>query len=319
MKDFDLMFHLLKRMLERDPYDKEALEKIGLNVELSKRYEESIQLHLYLIEKAPYNEMAWYNLAQAYASLAQYDDALQALEFATLINPYYEDAYFDYAELLYQQGHLNRAAEVYHYIFHTFEWEEEAFANFVDILIRLHRLSEAQQWIDKYLRFDPEYDKILFFAGKVHFLKGQYKKAIHYFKKALASNWIDETYLLGLAKAYEKLKAYKIAEKYYLQATSNIPDEPQYWAELIDFYLRHNFFDRAKQTLHTAEQHTVGVELTMRSAALDLLQKDTYQKGWLTLCDLIQTDPELGDKFLLLHPKLQRDENIRKLIELYRD
>jgi len=319
MKDFDLMFNLLKRVLERDPNDKKALEKIGLNVELSKRYEESIQLHRYLIEKAPYNEMAWYNLAQAHASLAQYDDALRALEFATIINPLYEDAYFDYAELLYQQGHLEKAAEVYRYIFHTFEWEEEAFSNFIDCLIRLNQLSEAQHWIDKYLRFDPEYDKILFYAGKVHYLKGQYKKAIHFFKKALTSNWIDETYLLALAKAYEKLKAFKIAEKYYLQAISNMPDEPQYWTELITFYLRLNLLDRAQQALHTAEQHTVGAELTLLAAAINLLHKDTYQKGWLTICDLINTEPELCEKLPHLHPKLQEDQNIQKLIELYRE
>ena len=95
MKDFDGMFDSLVEALRLDPQSEEALERIWISVELSKKYEESVFIHLEVLDDDAYSYQAWFNLGHAYACLGEYRKAIEALEFSFLINPDFELGYLD--------------------------------------------------------------------------------------------------------------------------------------------------------------------------------------------------------------------------------
>ena len=90
IKDFDRMFTALSKALREDPSNEEALERVWVSVELSKKYEESIALHLELLEHDSYLYHAWFNLGHAYSCIGEYRKAIEAIEYSFLINADFE-------------------------------------------------------------------------------------------------------------------------------------------------------------------------------------------------------------------------------------
>ncbi|NBB89275.1 MAG: tetratricopeptide repeat protein, partial [Bacteroidetes bacterium] len=76
LKDYDSMFDVLRDALIDNPLRADALEKIWMAVEFSKRYEDSVEFHERLIDQEPYNAHAWYNLGHAHSCLNNYELAI---------------------------------------------------------------------------------------------------------------------------------------------------------------------------------------------------------------------------------------------------
>ena len=93
MTDYGAIFDTLKALLEIDPSNPTALEKIWFCVELSGRYEESVEFHQSIIDEQPYNYLAWYNLGHAYTCLDDLDNALISYEYTFLTNEDFEYGY----------------------------------------------------------------------------------------------------------------------------------------------------------------------------------------------------------------------------------
>lgn len=63
-ESYERMFYTLREALLVDASNQAALERIGICVVQSKKYEESIALHEALLAEDAYQALAWYNLAQ---------------------------------------------------------------------------------------------------------------------------------------------------------------------------------------------------------------------------------------------------------------
>jgi tetratricopeptide (TPR) repeat protein len=79
MKDYNAMYDALSKAVLIDTKNEEAMERIWISAELSRRYEDSVQLHLTIIDKDPYNYQAWYNLGHGYNCIWEYEKAIDAL------------------------------------------------------------------------------------------------------------------------------------------------------------------------------------------------------------------------------------------------
>ena len=72
LNHLDEMFESTKLALEADPNNEEALEHVWWCVELTGRYQESVDLHLQLLERRTYSYLSWYNLGYAYYNCLLY-------------------------------------------------------------------------------------------------------------------------------------------------------------------------------------------------------------------------------------------------------
>ncbi|KXK40937.1 MAG: cytochrome c biogenesis factor [Bacteroidetes bacterium OLB9] len=113
MKDFDAMYNALATAVAHDCRNEEAMERIWISVELSRRYEDSVELHKSIINNDPYNYQAWYNLGHGYICIGEYEKAIEALEYSFIVNPEFESAYLDCADICREIRNFERALEIY--------------------------------------------------------------------------------------------------------------------------------------------------------------------------------------------------------------
>jgi tetratricopeptide (TPR) repeat protein len=85
MKDYNAMYDALANAVTIDSKNEEAMERVWISAELSRRYDDSVELHKYIIEKDPYNYQAWYNLGHGYNCIWEYEKALMHLSILLLL------------------------------------------------------------------------------------------------------------------------------------------------------------------------------------------------------------------------------------------
>ncbi len=78
--DFELEF--LARLLERDPFNADALRVHGNNLAAKGEYARALQVDRRLVRLLPDRAIPWYNLACSYAVLGMIDTAFSALQSA---------------------------------------------------------------------------------------------------------------------------------------------------------------------------------------------------------------------------------------------
>ncbi len=110
-EDFEAVFDTLKRVLELDYRNEEALHKISFWADFAEMHEESITLHLDIIEKDPYNALAWFNLGAAYQGLKQHEKAIDAYEYCVAIDEKFEFAYRNMADAYMRLHWYDKAIE----------------------------------------------------------------------------------------------------------------------------------------------------------------------------------------------------------------
>lgn len=316
MKDFDLMFDTLKLVLELDPDNHQALEEIWTSVEQSRRYKESIDLHLQLIDKNPYSYLAWFNLGQAYSCIGDYPKAIEALEYAFIINPDFEAAYMDCAELCFQERQYKRAFSIYEEIHDKFGPEAENLVYMVECLMPLKKYNRARKLLLLALTLDPYNDEVHYYLGECLAAKGQWKEATKAYNKAIKIDERREEYHLAIARAYGKLAKQELALHYYKKATHYAPEQNEYWTEYAQFVKDNIGIEAALDILSAADEHAVGSDLLFEKAVC-LYELGLKSKAIEVLEEAILDDPYTTESKISLKATFQNDAEVSALVRYY--
>lgn len=316
MKDFEKMFYTLKEALTLNPDNVEALEQIWVSVEFSKKYEESIQLHLNLIDRNPYSYLAWFNLGHAYSCLGEYTKALEALEYSFIINPQFEQGYHDCAELAIQLGQHDKAYEIYSELQLQFGFDSEVVAYMAECLIKLKRFKEARKVLNKAYKTDPYNDEICYYLGLCHLEFKEYNKAIHFLKEAIIIEEYREDYHASLADTYVLLNEFNLAETHYAKAARTGLEQSQYWTKYICFLLERKNYDKAHKIIIRADKYSVGTDLLFCKIAYNLIVGNKAE----ALEDLKEAITDDASQLFILNqlvPESKNDPDIRGIIRYY--
>ncbi|MEO6166440.1 MAG: tetratricopeptide repeat protein, partial [Chitinophagales bacterium] len=108
---YDMVFESLKKVLEFNQENEEALSRMWYCVELAKKHHESIELHNKILDNNPYSYLAWHNLGHAYFDMNMYEKAIEAYEFVTAINESCDLAYRDCGEAYFKLRQYNKAID----------------------------------------------------------------------------------------------------------------------------------------------------------------------------------------------------------------
>lgn len=317
MKDFASMFYSLKQVLEIDPDNNEALEQIWMSVELSKKYEESIELHKALIDNNPYSYRAWFNLGHAYSCIGEYAKAIEALEYAFIIDPDFEAAYMDCAEICFQERKYDQAFKIYEESIDRFGPDAETLVFMVECLMPLERYTEARDLLLKALTIDPYNDEVHFYLGECHSANGNWKSAIKAYNKAIKIEDRREEYNASIAKAYEQMGDLNLANHYFKKATHIASEQNQYWIMYAMFAKRNRSTEAALDVLNKADLFAVGADLLYHRAAC-MFELGLESQAILVLEDALQEDISWVNNFVDLCPQAIQNEKVSAMIRYYR-
>ncbi len=316
MKDFDYMFYSLKKVLDIDPENHEALEKMWVSVELSKKYEESVVLHKTLIDKNPYSYLAWYNLGHAYSCLGEYQEAIEALEYSFLINSDFELAFRDCAEICMQVMNYKKALSVLHESIANFGVEPEIMVSISECHIHLEEYDKAKKVLVKAAKQDPYNDEIFFLLGECFAREEKWQYAINAYRRALAIEDRREEYFASIATAYEQVGNLKKAAKNYRKAIDVAPEETQYWMEYAQFLMRTSQYKKAIEILDEAEMYAVGADLLYcKAACYYILNEKSEATSILEVA--LQDEFELHPLVFRFLPSLKQDKELEAMINYY--
>lgn len=316
MKDYISMYKVLSKAVLLDSSNEEAMERVWISVELSRKYQESVDLHKTIIDKDPYNYQAWYNLGHGYNCINEYDQAIEAMEYAFIINPDFESAYLDCADTCLQINNFSKALDIYLEANNRFGPSAELMVNIANCYINLKNDSTAKQWLIKAIKIDSYNDEAYFLLGECYSNEKVYYNAINAYHKAINLESRREEYYFGLAKAYQCVEDYNKATLNYQLATQTGPEDTFYWREYAKFLIKLGLTDEALLVLEEAEEFTYGADLMYCKAAIALLQKDRKLATEI-LEEALLDDPYQCDILFDLVPESKLDNEINAMVRYF--
>jgi tetratricopeptide (TPR) repeat protein len=318
LEQFEQMFFSLKAALQENPRHKEALERIWLCVELSKNYEESINIHEEILDADPYSYLAWYNLGHAHSYLGHYEEAIEAYEFAYVINEKFEYAYRDCAEMCFELKLYHKALKCYLEILENFEPESEVLLRVGQCYQNLENYKTARKYYQDALRLDPLDDEVHFQIGECYACEEKWKSAIVAFRKAISIEDNREEYYAAIGNAYFRSGDLEKAEPNFRLATELASEESSYWIQYAGFLMDTGRGEEALLLLDEADLYAVGADLQYCRVAC-LFRTGRRQEAFYRLGEALIEDFGSHSTLFDLIPELERDPAVLSLISTYHE
>lgn len=315
-KEYSKCFNTLLDILSHNDKQVYALERIWTIADVSKRYNDSIELHHKLIDKDPYNYRAWYNLGQAYASIGEYIKAIQALEYSFIINPQFETAYKECADLCYEIGKHQRGLKIYLESLEVFGPDIDIYFNAGQCLLYLGNSKSARKYFNKALRIDPFNDEIQYSIGLTFARESRWINAINAYNRAIDIDDMREEYYAGLGEAYFHINEFEKAEYYFKKAIIDGPEQGFIWLAYANYLMATNRLKEAIKLLEKADFYTQSVELEYCKTACYFLM-DKKSEGLVALGSALEKDSSMHVLLFNFAPHVQFDSDVLSIIKYY--
>ncbi|MCR9286597.1 tetratricopeptide repeat protein [Saprospiraceae bacterium] len=316
MEEYQRMYYALQASLKENIKNKEALERMWICVELSKKFRESIKLHEHILNEDPYSYLAWYNLGAAKSYYGHYEEAIEAYEYAFLINDNFELAYKDCAEICFEIQNYHKALSCYQEVLEHFEPDYYLFQRIGQCYQKLSSFAIAKTFFEKAAQLDPFNDEVFFHLGECYYKEENWAKAIRYFKHAIRIEDKREEYFSSLADAYFHLGNYDKAGPLYREATEIAPEQSGYWIKYARFLVQMNMVEQALEVIDEGEEYTGDTNLMYyRIGCLFLLNK--RQDAFMLLSNALDEDFYQHNSLFDILPVLQEDTEVQAIIATY--
>ena len=313
---YDQMFFALKSALEVDFSNTQALERLWLCVELSKKFDESIELNEYVLDNDPYSYLAWYNLGHSFAFTGQYEKAVEAYEYAYLINENFEFAYRDCAEMCFELLQYEQALNCYFEVLEHFEPDADLYMRIGQCYFHLNRIKEARNNLSRAAIMDAMNDEAFYFIGMCYAQESDWNNAALFFEKAIDIESRREEYFIHIAEGYQHLGRVEEAEEHYQEATEIAPEQVSCWYAYAKFLITTNRVKEAFEVLKEAADYILSTELSCARIASYLLVNNA-KKALPKFVALLEEDPDAYHSLFLLEPSLKEDAAIRSIVSTF--
>jgi tetratricopeptide (TPR) repeat protein len=276
----------LKRCLELNPENEEAIVAICECYQCMGQYEVTIPLYNKLIDKDPYSAEYWSGLGESYFYLGQFDKAIEACDFALVIDDKTGEAYTIKGHAYYQLENYKESVEAYREAWllgsleseyatmfiafsyigmeewdNAYEYIKKAMTQvnenslvFPDLLINSARCmfhtnkkEEAHSTLESAQERFPNNVLACTYNGKFYLKEGNREKAIINFDKAVAINPTADTwYQIGVFAM--KCEDYEIAKNAFEHVEKINPDYENLTENMT--YVTDKLFDERHLTIN---------------------------------------------------------------------
>ena len=315
---YDKSFVALSEVLCVNPNHQDALGKIWMTTELSRKSKEGILLNKFLLKREHYSAISWFNIAHAYYSELDYEKAVEAFEFSIIINEDFESAYLDLAEVCMLLGMFQKATQYLKIAFERFEINElERFIQFGESLIMSGEFRTAREPLQAGLIIDDGDPDLLYLLGETYRLDGKYALAIQNYKLALEVEYCRDDIHKSLGKTYFFMAEFEKAQFHFEIAIENDPFHSGYRSELASFFLNIGEVGSCEKVLAEAVEELPDVELLYHYAAI-LLSVGKEKEGLEILGNALKENFFLRNEIYEFAPELVGNLQVEAIIEYYR-
>lgn len=308
LEEYEKVYDALKRVLEYEPNNEEALLRICFWAEINNRHEDSITLHQQILENYPYNAMAWYNLGVAFQGLKLFEKAIDSYEYCLAIDDKFEYAYRNQGDAYMQLKQYKKAIEVLEMHLTIAKPEDIILEAIGYCWDKQKNYTKARQYYRKAAQLNPQDDQIFFKIGETYAKEGQWEKAVKSYSAALNMNKTNATYCLALGSSLIEMRADKEALVCFLNAVQLRPDMKSAWQSLIKGLYVTGYTEEALTQVSVAEdQYGQRVEFVYYRAVI-LLALGKSKDAVLYLEEALAQNPKKSnalqflDKESVLHP-----------------
>jgi len=316
LNNLDEMFESTKQSLLADPFNEEALEHIWWCVELTGRYNESVDLHLRLIDKRTYSYLSWYNLGYAYYNLDNFEEAAEALEYATIINSDFQDGFLMAGEAYMQIEDYAKALDLYSELLINCHDKSDIYTKMGICHFHNGQAITAFNHFKKAVRLNPKNAMAHYQIGEYYCQKNFLQKAIDAYLMAMQIEDRNEIFYAAIAEAFEKQGAFDKALPFYQQAANIAADVPDYWIMLAVFYMNQDLFDDALKVIEESKSCTSGIGLSLCEIVCLYYLNDGISAEYQLRSFLLENHAH-AEMLFDFGPDLYNDFSIRSIITAF--
>ena len=316
--EVEIAFYSLKRAIQLDAKNVEAIERLGEAIECTRKYEEGIAIYEGLLDKDPYNATAWYYLGQAKAYLGQYDEALEAYDYAFVIDESFYNACRECAELNFELKRFEKSRTYFEHLLNNFESEADGDLH-LDIgkcYLALGHFQSAQIFLRHALRLDPINEEVLFQIGRCYAKQEKWESAVDYYQRAADLDESCEEYLAALGEAHFHTGALAEAVEILEEAISLNEANSRNWVLLASALMESGKTEDALAILAEGEEYSLGAEITYCRIAF-LMSIGRRQEALYRLAEALAEDYEGHHTMFEVFPDLEEDLSVISLIADY--
>ncbi len=317
MQQYESVFTSWKQTLKFNPSHQEAIDRIWLSVEMSRKFDESILLCNSLIDHDPYCEKAWYNLGHAHTYYGNYEAAIEAYEYAFIIDNEFEWAYRHCAELCMEIQDYAKALDCYEEVLTYILPDGELLFKIGQCYQFLDKIEIAQEFYLRSIKMDEINDEVYFHLGQCAVKEKAWTQALAYFKKALEIEGAREEYFQAMAEVYITLDKKEKAYEYFNQVIELVPDQASYWIKFAAFLIKEEAYEATLELLDEADEYAVGAELLFCRAAC-LFKLERQKEAIDILAEALTEDFDMYPMLFDFSPELSNSRKIEAIINFYR-
>jgi tetratricopeptide (TPR) repeat protein len=317
-EDFDSVFDTLKKVIDIDRRNEEALQKICFWAEFTNRLEESVTIHTHLTDEDPYNALAWFNLGAAYQGLKMYEKGIDAYQFCVAIDEKFEFAYRNMADAFMRLKHYEAALEVLEKHMEIGKPEDVIFEAMGYCWEKRKDYSRARQYYRQASQLSPQDDGIFYKIGETYTREKQWEKAIKSFSVALHLDKDNASYCMAIGNCLMELNVKSEALVCYLNAVRLKPDNKTTWVSLIRGLYIAGYYDEAIMQLQVATEHCGEKGDFFYFHAAALLEMGKAKEAMLQLEKALIMAPKKLKLFTDLNPEYLMRPSVTELIGRYK-
>jgi tetratricopeptide (TPR) repeat protein len=244
-EDFEAVFNILKKILEMDYQNEEALHKISFWADFADMQQQSVELHTKIIDEDPYNALAWFNLGAALQGQKKHELAIDAYEYCVAIDEKFEFAYRNMADAYMRLHWYDKAIQSLEKNLELGKPEDVIFEAMGHCFEKQKNFDRARFYYRQAVQLNPADDGIFYRIGETYTREKQWEKAMKAYSVALNLNKENASYCLAIGNCLIELEAYNEALVCFINAVRLKPGNKSTWVALAKGLYKSGDFDEA--------------------------------------------------------------------------
>lgn len=310
----DKSFECLKMILEDEPENEEALDRICFWAELNEREEEIIELHLKIIDQYPFNKNVWFNLGVAYQGLKLYEKAIDAYLYTLAIDDSLEYAHRNLADCYIRIRKYREAIDALLAVCNLTQHDAVIYEAIGYCYQKLKNYDQARLFLNCAFELDETNASIKFKIAQTYISELRWKTALEIMKQVVGIDRYSSEYYYALAQCHQNLGDYKSAIIEFAHVTKTKPRNMKAWKSLITCLYHQSYYEEMRiQIVNGARQNRnkpiFFYYLAVAQFALGN-SKDALNRLQIGLSE----NPSLVKEMLALEPSLLKNYSVVELI-----
>lgn len=317
-EDFQKIFDCLRMILEQDPTNEEALNKICFWTEFSGRNEESIQLHKWIIDEHPFSELAWFNLGAAYQGLKLYEKSIDAYQYAVAIDEKFDFAYRNMADAMIRLRKYKDAIEALERVLVLARPEAVIYEAIGHCFDKLGNFAQARFYFKKACHLEPEDAHLFYRMACTYMNEAGWKNAVKYLETACKMDKLHPHYHLALGRCLVELGEIDEAISNLANVVRIRPKNINGWVELLNAFLMGNLHEEALEYAKFAFEQTDHKPIFLYYISMLLFKIGDKKEALVQLENALLANPKHVKKFIELNPAVLQMQPVVDLIARYK-